>query len=68
MIVGGIPPLDDPYVDAKDSVVATVPIEPYVNSTKLVFYKDGVKSLQYDGSPPNTGKGATYCGYRDSDQ
>ena len=56
LTIGGIPHKDDPYVNVTD-VVATVPIEPYTNTTFLLNYFIGVDEMQYTGAPSNAGQG-----------
>ena len=57
MTIGGIPRLDDPYVNATNNVVATVPMEYYQNTTKFTFYLAGITGFQYPGAAPNAGQG-----------
>ena len=58
MTLGGIPHIHDAYVNATDANVATVPIEPFTNTTLTLNYFIGVESFQYTGAAANAGQGS----------
>ena len=58
MTIGGIPDLQDPYINATTGVSVTVPILTDANATgQYIHYKIGVDGVQYSGAKPGAGQG-----------
>ena len=55
--IGGIPDPQDPYVNATSDITATVPIEPYANTTLLLDYYVRVDNFTYTNATHNAGQG-----------
>lgn len=57
MTIGGIPRLDETYVNASETIMATSPIIPPGNGTVPIAYTAEVESLVYSNATSHSGRG-----------